>query len=165
MREVPPKDAPNREQYYAHFDRKKFDIQIMLSLPRPENKVAHFLTLLYNPFKNVVVIYESYWKPYRLEKDLNLSFQIQKIIDIRYGTSVRVALPEPRRNQPDNYSCSIYAAAAATALIKGENPAKTLFYNAPPSSSGEDLTLRLRRHMAYLIQNNILELFPGEYDY
>lgn len=165
MRTVPPKNALNRELYYAHFDRKHFDIQIMLSLPRPGRRVAHFLTLLYNPLKNIVIIYDSYWRPDRLQTDLNLSYQIQKIIDTRYGRSVRISFPEPRTQQPDNYSCSIFAMAITTALIMGESPEETGFYIATPSSSGEDTTLRLREHLAYLIQNDTFESFPDEYDY
>ena len=61
----------------------------------------------------------------------------------------------PVTRQPDSFSCGIYAAAFATEIAMGSNPAMKKFSKLP---------MKMRKHFAEIIRSGILVPFPEQKD-
>ena len=57
--------------------------------------------------------------------------------------------------QPDSFSCGVYAAAFATEIAMGSDPALKNFSKVP---------MKMRKHFAEIIRTGILVPFPEEKD-
>lgn len=66
---------------------------------------------------------------------------------------------KPKEKQPDSKSCGVFAIAYATCILFGMDPAE---YNPKLNPAHGDHSMNLRRHLADMLRNNRLQLFPSQ---
>lgn len=128
------------------------DIQIIFEGQAGPHNIGHYICIHYVAAERTVYVYDSLYYG-KLTKNNS-----RKVIDRRYPQGTKVVFVEPKTKQPDGTSCGVFAAAYATTLILGRDPAEypLLLQNHP---SG-DKTLQLRRHLASILEEDRLSLFP-----
>lgn len=128
------------------------DLQILFDGSGGPDCIGHFFCIHYRANEHTVYFYDS------LHIKM-LTARLQRVVDIRYP-GCAVEFVKPKTLQPDGFSCGVFAAAYATTIILGEDPAEY-----PLQLMGrEDQTLELRNHMAKMLQENRLSLFPRGVD-
>lgn len=144
-------------QQIAHYERNAAnaqldDVQILFEGLAGPNRLGHFVCIHYRAVERTVYLYDSlYWR--------KISKRSREILDTRFHENVRVEFVHPRTRQPDGISCGIFAIAYATAIILGRDPAAyPLFLGNDPYT---DPTLLLRDHLAQMLQDDRLTLFPA----
>lgn len=87
----------------------------------------------------------------------------RRIIRLRFPSNPEIVFPKPRTIQPDRRSCGIFAAAYASIILHGYDPSKyPLFLRYLLPNSNEDETTVLRDHMATMLMDNRVDLFPSQ---
>lgn len=109
--------AQREEQYErtpeeAHLD----DVQILFEGRFGPKSIGHYICIHYRANEQKVYVYDSLYSK-------KISQRSSNIIEKRFQ-SVKVEFVRPRTLQPDGCSCGVFAAAYATTIILGENPAE-----------------------------------------
>lgn len=141
-------------QNIAHYRRRPEeahleDVQIIFE-GQPGQNVGHYICIHYRP-NQIIYIYDS------LNRGI-ISSRTQAILNIRYPGYLLHVFIRSKTMQPDFTSCGVFAIAYATALIFHENPAT---YPLLLGTIG-DTTMTLRNHLASILQQNQLSMFPRD---
>lgn len=142
-------------QKIDHYERKPEevqldDIQLLYEGEVGPNNVGHYICIHYRANERKIYVYDSQYRR-------RISDNSRAIIDRRFS-KLTVNFVEPRTKQPDYVSCGVFAIAYATTILLGQDPAEY------PLLLGNGLkkykTVLLRDHLAKMIEENKLSLFP-----
>lgn len=132
------------------------DIQILYEGPITDdfNKIGHYICVSYQGQEDTVYVYDSLYTK-------TLSERSKKIINLRYQQPyTQIHYVKPKIFQPDSTSCGVFAIAYVTTILFGRNPAQFRFKLLP--SGATDRTMLMRKHLAQMLTDERLSLFPEE---
>lgn len=91
-----------------------------------------------------------------------INAKTRSIINILYPHHTQQIVVRPKTTQIDLKSCGVFAIAHATTVLFGHNPANyPLKLGTSQAPQSYDQSTDLRHHLANIIQNQQLELFPS----
>lgn len=144
-------------QSTQHYDRKpnkadRDDIQILFEGRAGPVHIGHYICIHYRADERSVFVYDSLHRRC-------LSPNSQEIIHRRFPDLIEpVNFVEPKTRQSDSSSCGVFAAAYATTVLFGQDPAEySLLLKSGPNKMKTSL---LRNHLAKMIEENKLSSFP-----
>lgn len=149
--------TPCAVQSIEHYDRKPEearidDIQILFEGQAGPDHTGHYICIHYKADNRKVYVYDSLHRRC-------LSPNSQEIIQRRFPELIEpINFVEPKTQQRDSSSCGVLAAAYATTILLGQNPAKyPLLLKSGPNQKRTSL---LRNHLAKIIEKKKLSSFP-----
>lgn len=129
------------------------DVQIFYEGDFAENgsKGGHYICTFYVASSKTVYVFDSLFYG-------RLSNRTKNLLKVRYPKS-ETNFVKPKTKQPDAVSCGIFSTAYATALIFGYDPAQVPL---KIDFKLRNKTLSLRKHLATILSQNRLEMFPSK---
>lgn len=128
------------------------DVQIIFEGRAGPSNLGHYICIRYIADYRTIIVYDPL-------NSRNVSDRTRNILRTRFpGYNEQLEYAVPRTAQPDLISCGIFAVAYATTIILGEDP--TVYPLLLGNSRQVDKTLQLRDHMAKMLEEGRLSLFP-----
>lgn len=154
--------------HYKYFKTTETDgVQIIFQGRPGIKEIGHFICVHYVFSKQTVYIYDSLYNgcgyiddPSHPQNQINA--KTRNIINILYPHHKQRVVVRPRTTQMDLKSCGVFAIAYATTALFGYSPAKyQLKLGNSQAPRNYDQSTDLRYHLANIIQNDQLQLFPS----
>lgn len=139
---TPFDDEFKRADNETHLD----DLQIFYG---GDESSGHYTCTFYNALLNTVFVYDN---------TTELCERIKYLFALRYPKA-EIHEVVPLTKQPDDDSCGIFSIAHATAIVFHHDPATVLL---KIDHKLKNKTLSLREHLAKMLSQNRLEMFPSK---
>lgn len=159
--------AENIDQYEYYSTINTDGVQIIYQGNIGINSIGHFICIHYNLSLQTVFIYDPLYtghgyvdNPRILNRRINA--KTREIIRKLYPHHIRRVVSRPNTTQLDLKSCGVFAIAYATTILLGYDPTTyPLKLGTSQEPQNSDQSTDLRYHLANIIQNNQLQLFPS----
>lgn len=144
-----------RIEHYRQSMAVMDDVQILYEGVFDPKVVGHYICVHSVYPEQKVYIYDS------LNYD-TISGRAKSILRLRYPQHTGIVFVRAATCQPDLRACGVFAAAYATTIILGQDPATyPLQLGTRRNPTNRDQTTDLRYHLTDIIANSRLSLFPS----
>lgn len=157
-----------RIEEYTHYSTTTTNgVQIIFQGNIGSNNIGHYVCVHYVLNRQTVYIYDSLYNGSGFvddpkHKTHKINANTRKVIHTLYPQHLHRVVVRPRTTQPDLKSCGVFAIAYVTTVLFNLNPAiYSLKLGASQLPQSYDQSIDLRFHLANIIQNENLQVFPS----